>query len=209
MNPENDIQDEIRPNTPNFFQFWKSIIGYPRLIPIRGDGTIDDDDGSKRDDRRMPKGSIRSWSQNTGNLVGNRLILSNKTYGEEVCEHGNSIFVLASTNLQEISETHIQDRDLDQKPEYDFANTDPSPVRSPNVRETGQGISEYIIENLNMEKYCDKIFEKDYGKHFQVSFAPPQTVLREYKEENTPKVNNLMKPSCSKVESSYQSKRAV
>ena len=30
---------------------------------------------------------------------------------------------------------------------------------------------EDIIENLNMEKYYEDIFEKDAAKHFQVSFA--------------------------------------
>ena len=125
----------------------------------------------------MPKGSIRSSSQNAGNVMGDGHIFSNNSYG-------NSIFVLGSTNLQEISETHIQDRELDQKPENDFTNTDPSPVPSPrtgdkpnntsghNVRKSGQEIFQDIIENLNMEKYYEEIFEKDAGKHFQVSFAP-------------------------------------
>ena len=44
LDPENDIQDEIRPDIPNFFQFWKSIIGYPRPIPIRENGTMKFDD---------------------------------------------------------------------------------------------------------------------------------------------------------------------
>ena len=37
-----------------------------------------------------------------------------------------------------------------------------------------------------MEKYYERIFRKDDGKHFQVSFAPPQTVLRESKDRNIP-----------------------
>ena len=46
-------------------------------------------------------------------------------------------------------------------------------------------------------------------KYFQSISALPQKILRKSKEENIPKVNNLAKPICLKVESSDQSKKAV
>ena len=68
----------------------------------------------------------------------------------------------------------------------------PQRHKIPNVpMKNGQEFSEDIIENLNMEKYYEEIFEIDDGKHFQVSFAPPQMVLRESKERNIPNINKL------------------
>ena len=86
----------------------------------------------------------------------------------------------------------------------------PQRHKIPNVPiQNGQEFSEDIIENLNMEKYYEEIFEIDDGKHFQASLAPPQTVLRESKERNIPNINKLEKPGCSKVENSNQRKKLL
>ena len=73
----------------------------------------------------------------------------------------------------------------------------------------GKNFSEDVNENLNMEKYYEEIFGKDDGKHFQVSFARPQTVLRGSKESNIPNITKLEKPGYSKVENSDQCKKIL
>ena len=54
-------------------------------------------------------------SQVHGALSHKNDILFNKSYVERICEHENSMFVLGSPYLQEISKTHLQDLDLDLK----------------------------------------------------------------------------------------------